>query len=113
MSDTGIPPLYDEERGLRELARHRLKRDALTLHQVSIADKLAVNIERHFSAEETETAGRALLIGAASCATLARSGENIPVAVVVNILGFAAARMVADGRAWLGAQDVTPLCGPT
>ena len=30
MAETDIPPLYDEERGLRELARHRLKRDALT-----------------------------------------------------------------------------------
>jgi hypothetical protein len=102
MSDTGIPPLYDEEKGLRELARHRLKRDALTLHQVSIADKLAVNIERHFSAEETETAGRALLLGVASGATLAN--DEIPAAVILNILGFAAARMISDGRDWLGAQ---------
>jgi hypothetical protein len=106
MSGTGIPPLYDEEAGLREIARARLKRDGLTRAQVQLADGLAEAMQRHFSAEETETAGRALLIGAASCATLARSGE-IPAAVVVNILGFAAARMVADGRAWLGAQDVT------
>jgi hypothetical protein len=108
MTGTGIPPLYDEEAGLREIARARLKRDGLTRAQVQMADGLAEGMQQHFSAEETETAGRALLIGAASCATLARSEENIPVAVVVNILGFAAARMVADGRAWLGAQDVTP-----
>ena len=68
-----------------------------------MADGLAEAMQRHFAAEETETAGRALLIGAASCTTLAR-GEDIPAAVIVNILGFAAARMITDGRAWLGAQ---------
>jgi len=102
MTDTGIPPLYDEERGLRELARHRLKRDALTRGQVVIADQLAEHMQRHFSAEEIETAGRALLIGAASCAQLAQ--DELPSSVVVNILGFAAGRMVTDGRAWLDAQ---------
>ena len=108
MTAAGIPPLYDEEAGLREITRARLKRDGLTRAQVQLADGLAENMQRHFSAEETETAGRALLIGAASCTALANSQEDIPAAVVVNILGFAAARMVADGRAWLGAQDVTP-----
>ena len=103
MTGTGLPPLYDEETGLREIARARLKRDGLTRAQVQMADGLAEAMQRHFSAEETETAGRALLIGAASCTTLARS-EDIPAAVIVNILGFAAARMITDGRAWLGAQ---------
>jgi hypothetical protein len=102
MSDTSLPPLYDEERGLRELARHRLKRDGLTRSQVTMADNLAVNIERHFSAEETETAGRALLLGVASGATLAN--DEIPAAVILNVLGFTAARMISDGRAWLDAQ---------
>ena len=106
MSGTGIPPLYDEERGLRELARHRLKRDALTLSQVAVADNLAVNIGRHFSGDEIETVGRALLVGAASAATLANDG--IPAEVIVNVLGFAAARMISDGRDWLGAQDGAP-----
>ena len=108
MTGTGIPPLYDEEAGLAEIARARLRRDGLTRAQVQLADGLAEAMQRHFSAEEIETAGRALLIGAASCATLARSEENIPAAVVVNILGFAAARMVTDGRGWLGAQDGAP-----
>ena len=103
MTAAGLPPLYDEETGLREIARARLKRDGLTRAQVQMADGLAEAMQRHFSAEETETAGRALLIGAASCTTLARS-EDIPAAVIVNILGFAAARMITDGRAWLGAQ---------
>ena len=104
MTAAGLPPLYDEETGLREIARARLKRDGLTRAQVQMADGLAEAMQRHFSAGETETAGRALLIGAASCATLARDGDDIPAAVIVNILGFAAARMITDGRAWLGAQ---------
>lgn len=108
MSSTHIPPLYDEEAGLREIARARLKRDGLTRAQVQLADGLAENMQRHFAAEETETAGRALLIAAASCASLAGSEENIPPQVIVNIIGFAAARMVADGRAWLGAQGGDP-----
>ena len=103
MTAAGLPPLYDEDAGLREIARARLKRDGLTRAQVQMADGLAEAMQRHFSAEETATAGRALLIGAASCTTLARS-EDIPAAVIVNILGFAAARMITDGRAWLGAQ---------
>ena len=102
MSETGIPPLYDEEKALRELARGRLKRDKLTRGQVILADGLAENMLRHFSPEETETAGRALLIGAASSAPLAQ--EGVQSAAVVNILGFAAARLIADGRAWLDAQ---------
>lgn len=100
------PPLYDEAEGLREIARHRLKRDALTRGQVIIADRLAEHMQRHFSAEELETAGRALLIGAASCAQLAKDG--LPSSVVVNILGFAAGRMVSDGRAWTEAQQEAP-----
>jgi len=103
MADTGIPPLYGEDKGLRELARARLRRDALTRHQVAIAGRLAELMHRHFAAEEAETAGRALLAGAASIAALAQ--EQVPPAVLCNIPGFAAARLVADGRAWLGAQD--------
>ena len=102
MADTDIPPLYDEERGLREVARARLKRDELTVAQVDIADRLAGEMGRHFSADETETVGRALLIAAASCGALA--AEGVQASVILNILGFAAGRMVADGRAWLEAQ---------
>lgn len=100
------PPLYDEERGLRELARQRLKRDELTRNEVAIADQLALHIGRHFSAEELETAGRAILIVAASAGSLAE--EDIHASVILNIIGFAAGRMVADGRAWLGAQGTEP-----
>jgi hypothetical protein len=102
MADTGPPPLYDEEHGLRELARHRLKRDEVTRAQVRIADGLAENMARHFSAEEMETAGRALLIGAASCVTLVN--DELPASVIVNVLGFTAGRMIGDGRAWTETQ---------
>lgn len=102
VADTGIPPLYDEERGLRELARNRLKRDPVTVHTAAIADQLATHMKRHFSAEETETAGRALLIGAASVAALIE--DEIPPAVILNVLAFAAGRLVTDGREWLTAQ---------
>jgi hypothetical protein len=102
MADTGIPPLYDEARALREVARARLKRDTLTCGQVTIADRLAGEMQRHFSAGETETVGRALLISAASCGALA--GEGIHASVILNILGFAAGRLVSDGRAWTEAQ---------
>ena len=104
MNDTDAPPLYDEERGLRELARSRLKRDELTRRQVEIADRLALHMQRHFSAEEAETAGRALLVGSASVAAL----SDVPAAVVCNILAFAAGRMITDGREWLNAQDGAP-----
>lgn len=111
MAETGIPPLYDEEHGLREVARARMKRDALTRGQVVIADQLALHMQRHFSAEEMETAGRALLIGAASCGTLEQEGIQAP--VILNILGFAAGRMVTAGRAWLEAQgtEIRPAGG--
>lgn len=102
MAETGIPPLYDEENALREIARVRMKRDGPTRAQVIIADRLAEEMHRHFAADEAETAGRALLIGAASCGALAV--EGIPASVILNVLGFTAGRMIADGRAWLGAQ---------
>lgn len=95
-------PLYDEQAGLRDIARARLERDELTRRQTEIADRLAVHMERHFSPEETETAGRALLIGTASCSALAQDG--IPATVVMNILAFAAGRLIGDGRDWLTAQ---------
>lgn len=102
MADTGIPSLYDEEKSLRALARARLRRDSVTRAQVAIADGLVANLERHFSATETETAGRALLIGVGAGASLA--AEDLTAEAILNILGFAAARMVSDGRDWLGAQ---------
>ena len=107
MPDTNLPPLYDEGASLRQLARHRLKRDELTVTQVALADALAGHIQQYFSAEETETAGRAILIASASAGGLLEQHPDVPPAVLLNILGFTAARLVTDGRAWLDAQDGT------
>ena len=98
MAETGIPPLYDEERGLRELARQRLKRDTLTRGQVQLADGLAEHLQRHFSAEETETAGRALLIGAASVASLVGEGCHL----AGDHRQHPRFRRRADGHRWPG-----------
>lgn len=96
MPDDQTPPLYDVGQAMREIARARRKRDELTRQQASIANKLATHLDRHFSAEELETAGRALLIGAGSVAALAEPG--IPPAVLVNVLAFTGDRLVRDGR---------------
>ena len=96
MSEPQAPPLYDVEHALAEVARNRKRRDDLTRAQVGIGDGLALHLDRHFAAEELETAGRALLIGAASVAALA--GEGVPGEVLCNVLAFAGARLIRDGR---------------
>lgn len=96
--------LYDVDEALREIARHRKRRDELTRQQVAIADRLAIHLDRHFAAEEIETAGRALVIGAASVIALAT--EDIPPAVMCNVLAFAGARLILDGRTF--EPEVTP-----
>lgn len=98
------PKLYDVENALRELAKNRQRRDELTRQQVAIADRLAIHLDRHFAAEELETAGRALLIGAASVIALAT--EDIPSAVMCNVLAFAGDRLIRDGRTF-GPAGVT------
>ena len=103
MAATQDPPLYDEAASLAELARNRLRRDEATRLQVQLADRLAGQLLRHFAAGEAETAGRGLLLGAASAIDLVN--EGIHASVIVNVLGFAAARLVTDGRAWTGAQQ--------
>lgn len=94
-----IPPLYDIEHALAEIASQRRRRDELTRAQVGIADALALHLDRHFAAEELETAGRALVIAAASSASLA---SEVPAEhlgpLICNLLGFAGARLIRDGR---------------
>jgi hypothetical protein len=87
--------LYDIENGLREAARYRQRRDELALGSMDIADKLAINIARHFGPEATETAGLALVLAGASIGAL----DGVPVAVVANILALAGQRLTADARA--------------
>jgi len=99
------PRLYDVDNALAEIAKARARRDELTRQQVAIADRLAIHLDRHFAAEELETAGRALVIGAASIAALAN--EDIPGAVMCNILAFGGARLILDGRSFDPRAEVT------
>lgn len=94
--DSLVPPLYDVDNARRELAKIRRRRDELTRQQASIGDRLATQMDRHFSAEELETAGRALVIAAGSVGVLAQ--EGIPASVVVNIIAFAGDRLITDGE---------------
>ena len=93
--------------GIAELARERLKRDGLTRGTVQLSDSLVEHLLRHLAPDETETAGRALLVASSSVASLvveARAmGTELDPAVVLNILGFAGGRMVTEGRAWTDA----------
>jgi hypothetical protein len=100
--ETDLPPLFDVDRGLRDMARARGRRDTLTRGQVQLGDSMAEFIDRHLSPEETEPAGRALMIAASAAGSLVAEGVNRP-EVILNIIGFAAARMVTDGRAWTDA----------
>jgi hypothetical protein len=102
--ESALPPLFDTDRGLRELARARGKRDTLTRGEAQLGDGLAEYVNRHFSAEEIETAGRALMIAASCAGSLVGKGVNRP-EVIINVIGFAAARMVTDGRAWTEAGN--------
>lgn len=100
--DGTVPP-YDVDKALKEMARARVRRDPLSHAQAQIGDKLATYLTDHFSPEELETAGRAALIGAAGIGALA--ADQLPASVLVNVLGFAGARLIQDGRAWEPAQE--------
>jgi hypothetical protein len=97
-----LPPLFDIDRGLRELARQRGRRDTLTRAQAQLGDGLAEFVNRHFSAEEAETAGRALMIAASCGGGLVNEGVDRP-EIVINVIAYAGARLVTDGRAWADA----------
>jgi hypothetical protein len=84
-------PLYDVQLGLAEARRARLTRhDAVTVETGRLADKLAVNMARHFTPAERKIAGRALLIAGASVGVF----EDIPPAVVANLVAFAGERLM-------------------
>lgn len=97
----GFVPLYDVEYGLAELAKSRRRRDHVTRATVSSADDLAHNLSGHFSAEELESIGRALVITSASLAGLIAlpRGDEIQPAVLINLIAFAGQRLVVDARA--------------
>jgi hypothetical protein len=101
------PPLYDEEHGLAEMAAVRSNpEDETTRHLLALAGQLARHMARHFEPGQLEAAGRALLIGAASCADLANDGVS-PV-LLVNLLGYTAERMVTSARTWQDDQPDVP-----
>lgn len=89
--------LYDIEQGLTEAAKFRRRRDEASRAQITIADRLADHLLRHFGPEAEETAGLALVVGAASIGALAV--QDIPSSAVVNVLALAGQRLVADARA--------------
>ena len=103
----GPIPLYDVDVALAELARQRLKRDALTRGTVQLSDSLTEHLLRHLAPDETETAGRALLIAVASIASLVVEaqylGDELAAEAALNIIAFAGGRMVTEGRAWTDA----------
>jgi hypothetical protein len=105
---TGSRPLCDIDANLRLMARNRLKRDGLTRGTVQLSDSLFEFLLRHFSAEEAETVGRALIVAASAVSSLvveARSqNSELDSAVALNIIGFAGGRMLTDGRDWTAAQ---------
>jgi len=81
-------PLYDVAKALGELTQYRATAtvDPLAAQSITIADKLACHMARHFpDATDRSTAGAALVILAASITSL----SGIPVEVVANITGLA------------------------
>lgn len=90
--------LYDVEDALRVLAQNRRRNDKATSAQVDIADRLAINLTKHFP-EGLEDAGRALVIAGASVAALALAAEGIDSMIICNVIAFAGQRMVLDARA--------------
>lgn len=92
-----LPPLYDVENALTELARARRRRDELTTETTRIADRLAASISRHFGPEALETAGLAMVIAAASACALALGDDQA--IVTCNVMMFAGQRLVLDARA--------------
>lgn len=88
-------PTYDVENALRELAKARRRQDQLTTASAQIADDLAIHMARQFGPEGAEVVGLALVTCAASLGAL----RDLPIEVVMNVIGFAGQRMVLDARA--------------
>ncbi len=91
--------LYDVENALRELAGNRRRNNKAIVATVDLADRLAINLTKHFP-DGLEHAGVGLVVAAASVAALAR--EGVDAAVICNVIAFAGQRMVLDARAARG-----------
>lgn len=100
MPDTTTePPLYDVDKALALLARHRRRSDPLTRQTVLIADKLATHIARHFTPEQADTAGRALVIAAASVGVITNQSIDPLADASANVIAYAGHRLVLDAEA--------------
>jgi hypothetical protein len=91
---TGTKP-FDFNGALRQLARHRLKRDSATVAQIQLADKMASQAAGEFGLDAAEAAGLGMTLAASIIADLIRHGLSNP-AVLANVMGQ---RLVADARA--------------
>jgi hypothetical protein len=86
--------LYDIDAGLRELDVALVAPDDLTIETASLGRRLAYHLSRHFTPEERETIGRALVVTGASVGALA--GPGIPPMVLVNVIAFAGRALTRD-----------------
>lgn len=91
-----MPPLYDVEAALQQVRARRESTNLVDRKAARVADRLARHMLRHFP-NGTEDAGVALIVAAASVGVLAVDKE-IPPAVLVNIVGFAGARLIEHAR---------------
>lgn len=99
MPDTATePPLYDVAAALKMLARTRRRNDPLTRQTVLIADKLATHMARHFTPTEADTAGRALVIAAASIGVITKTATDLTVQASANVIAFAGHRLILDAE---------------
>lgn len=93
------PPLYDVDNALQLLGRARRRNDPLTRQTVLIADQLATHIARHFTPEQADTAGRALVLAAASVGVITHLATDPLADTSTNVIGFAGHRLVLDAEA--------------
>lgn len=100
MPDTTTePPLYDVDNAMRILARGRRRKDPLTVQTVLIADKLATHMARHFTPDQADTAGRALIIAAASVGAITHLSVDPLADTSANVIAHAGHRLVLDAEA--------------
>lgn len=97
MADQTTVP-FDFDRALREVTRHRTRRDQATMAQRDLGDRLATRAASEFGPEALETAGLGILLAAGVAAELIREGIEQP-AILANVLGFIGERLVRDARA--------------
>lgn len=93
------PPLYDVDAALKMLARSRRRNDPLTRQTVLIADKLATHMARHFTPDQADTAGRALVIAAASISVITASTSDLTALASANVIAYAGHRLILDAEA--------------